>query len=698
MGDKSKADFSGYATRNGLKCSDGLTIMSGAFKHNDGKRVPLVWSHGHTDPTNILGHVMLENRSDGVYAYAFFNSTDQAQAAKAAVAHGDITALSIYANRLKKQGLNVQHGDIKEVSLVMAGANPGAFIDKIAIQHGDDVEEVEDEFILYPDLELVHGDLEDSDEDDEETSADEDDSDDEDTDKAAHADAADKADSTEGESMANEETVKDVFDTMTEQQKKVVYYMLGEAIESAAAQSDTDEDAGDGEDLDSDNDNIKHDQEGNSMSRNVFEQNDSSNTATKTESVLSHDDMKEIFQDAVRRGSAKEAVENYALKHGIEDIETLFPDAQAITSQPEFQKRRTEWVATVMDGTHHTPFSRIKSLMADITPDEARAKGYIKGNLKKEEFFKVSKRITGPQTVYKKQKLDRDDIIDITDFDVVAWLKGEMRLMLEEELARAILVGDGRSLGDEDKINEENIRPILTDHELYVTTVYVNLGDALPGGASNADEIVDAITLNRRHYRGSGSPKFFTSETVLAQLLTVKDTLGRRLYATAAEVAAALRVSAIVPVEVFEEYPDLVGIMVDLRDYNVGTNRGGDVSLFDDFDIDYNQYKYLIETRLSGALVKWKAAIVVKRTSNAAVLVTPAVPVQTDEDTVTITPTTGVTYTAFEEADGTPVTITTNVITLTSGNTPVVVKAAPASASYYFNNNAEDEWTFELEV
>lgn len=695
MGDKSKADFSGYATRNGLKCSDGLTIMAGAFKHNDGKKVPLVWSHGHTDPTNILGHVMLENRSDGVYAYAFFNSTEQAQAAKAAVTHGDITALSIYANRLKKQGLNVQHGDIKEVSLVMAGANPGAFIDKIAIQHGDDVEEVEDEFILYPALELVHGDLQDSDsdedEDDEEKDEDENDSDDEDTDEAAHADAADKADSTEGESMANEETVKDVFDSMTEKQKKVVYYMLGEAMESSAAHGDEDDDAGTGED--SDNDNIKHDQEGNSMSRNVFEQNDS-NTATKTESVLSHDDMKEIFQDAVRRGSAKEAVENYALKHGIEDIETLFPDAQAISSTPEFQKRRTEWVATVMDGTHHTPFSRIKSLMADITPDEARAKGYIKGNLKKEEFFKVSKRVTGPQTVYKKQKLDRDDIIDITDFDVVAWLKGEMRLMLEEELARAILVGDGRSLGDEDKINEENIRPILTDHELYVTTVYVNIDDA----NSNADEIVDAITMNRRHYRGSGSPKFFTSETVLAKLLTVKDTLGRRLYATAAEVAAALRVTAIVPVEVFEEYPDLVGIMVDLRDYNVGTNRGGDVSLFDDFDIDYNQYKYLIETRLSGALVKWKAAIVVKTVGASAVLVEPVAPTQVDADTVNVPTVTGVTYTAYEEADGTPVTIAAGVITLTSSNSPVVVKASPASASYYFENNAQDEWTFELEV
>jgi HK97 family phage prohead protease len=689
-----EADFSGYATRNGLKCSDGLTIMRDAFKHNDGKKVPLVWGHEHNEPLNVLGHVLLENRKDGVYAYGFFNGTAQALAAKTAVAHGDITALSIYANRLKKQGLNVQHGDIKEVSLVLAGANPGAYIEKVAVQHGDDIEELEDEAVIFTGLEFSHSDSEESDDQTDE---------DESTEEASHAEADDKADETEGENMANK-SAQDVFGTLNDEQKDLVHYLVAAAAETVAEHSDTDdtddetttseEDESDSSSDDSANDdNITHDQEGqNNMSRNVFEQNGDTVTASKKESVLSHDDMKELFQNAVRLGSAKEAVEDYALKHGITDIETMFPDAMAISNTPEFQKRRTEWVATVMDGTHKTPFSRIKSLMADITPDEARAKGYIKGNLKKEEFFKVSKRVTTPQTVYKKQKLDRDDIIDITDFDVVAWLKGEMRLMLEEEIARAVLVGDGRSLGDEDKINEENIRPILTDHELYVTTVNVNLADV----AEDADEIVDAVTMNRRHYRGSGSPKFFCSDTVLATMLLVKDTLGRRIYKDVTELAAALRVTAIVPVEVFEEYPELVGIMVDLRDYNIGTNRGGDVSLFDDFDIDYNQYKYLIETRLSGALVKWKAAIVVKQVAAADVLVTPAVPVQTDDDTVTITPTTGVTYTAQEE-DGTPVTITANAVTLTAGNSPVTVKAA-AQAGYYFENNADDEWTFSLIV
>ena len=667
-------DFSGYATRNGLKCSDGRTIMPGAFKHMDGKKVPLVWQHTYSEPLNILGHAILENRPDGTYCYGFFNKTAQAEAAKEAVQHGDITAMSIYANRLKEQNRNVQHGDIKEVSLVIAGANPGAYIEKVSIQHGDGFETLEDEGILFTGLEFEHSDVADSEPVTDVVDSTEDA--DETTDDVSHAET-DKED----ENMADE-TVQDVMDTLNEKQKDVFDYLLGEALASKGGSlKQSDEDF--------DNNVIKHDQEGyDNMSRNVFEQNDANNT--KQESVLSHSDMKEVFQDAIRRGSLKEAVEANALKHGITDIDTMFPDAKAISNTPEFQKRRTEWVADVMDGTHHTPFSRIKSLMADITPDEARAKGYIKGTLKKEEFFKVSKRVTGPQTVYKKQKLDRDDIIDITDFDVVAWLKGEMRLMLEEEIARAILIGDGRSLGDEDKINEDNIRPILTDHELYVTTVYVNLADA----SSSDDEIIDAITKQRHHYRGSGSPKFYTSESILARLLLIKDTLGRRIYADVAAVASALRVTKIVPVEVFEGVTDLVGIMVDLRDYNIGTNQGGDVSLFDDFDIDYNQYKYLIETRLSGALVKWKAALVVKTVGASAVLVTPTEPVFDPEaNTITVPTITGVTWTAMEE-DGTPVTITAGVATVTTSNTPVKVKATPTSSSYYFATNADDEWTY----
>lgn len=687
------ADFSGWATVNDLKCSDGLTIRKDAFKHNHGKKVPLVWQHGHNEPANVLGHVMLENRATGVYCHAYFNNTPQAQAAKIGVQHGDITALSIYANRLKKQGLNVQHGDIKEVSLVLAGANPGAVIDQISIRHADgDIVDLEDEGILYTGLTIKHGDEDDAEEQTEEVDSEEESSDE---DEAANdVSHADETDDTEGEDMANEKTVKEVFDSMTEEQKNVVYYMLGEAIDSSAAQSDEgneDETSTGSEEDSSDNDNIKHDQEDNQMSRNLFENNSSTGTKTAGEFELSHDDMKGIFADAFQRDSLKKSVEAYALKHGIEDIDVLFPDAQAVQTTPEFLKRRTEWVAKVMDGTHHTPFARIKSLMADLTFDEARAKGYIKGNLKKEEFFRVSKRVTTPQTIYKKQKLDRDDIVDITDFDVVAWLKGEIRLMLEEEVARAILIGDGRSLGDEDKILPEHIRPIYGDDELYVTTIFVDIS-----ADNSADSIVDAITLQRRHYRGSGSPDFFTSETILARLLTAKDTLGRRLYRDVAEVASALRVNSIVPVEVFEGEADLVGIMVDLRDYNVGTNRGGGVTLFDDFDIDYNQYKYLMETRLSGALVKPKSALVVKRTAAEAELVTPQAPTQAG-NTVTVPTVTGVTYTAREE-DGTPVTITTGTITLTAANSPVTVEANPSSSAYYFANDAEDSWVFEYEA
>lgn len=679
-------DFSGWATVNNLKCSDGLTILKDAFKHNHGKKVPLVWAHATDGPANVLGHVLLENRPTGVYCHAYFNTTEQAQAAKIGVQHGDITALSIYANRLKKQGLNVQHGDIKEVSLVLAGANPGAIIDKIAIQHSDNsITELEDEGILYTGLTIKHGD-----EDDSETQIDEIDSvEDVDVSHAA------ETDDTEGEDM--DKTLEDVLKTLNEEQQGAVDYLLGEALKtSSAAHSDegneeenekSEEDNSSSEEDSSTNDNIKHDQEDNQMSKNLFETN--SATGTKTgEFELSHDDMKGIFADAFQRDSLKKSVEAYALKHGIEDIDVLFPDAQSVQTTPEFLKRRTEWVAKVMDGTHHTPFARIKSLMADLTFDEARAKGYIKGNLKKEEFFRVSKRVTLPQTIYKKQKLDRDDIVDITDFDVVAWLKGEIRLMLEEEVARAILIGDGRSLGDEDKINPENIRPIYGDDELYVTNIFVDIS-----ADNSADSIVDAITLQRRHYRGSGSPDFFTSETILARLLTAKDTLGRRLYRDMSEVAQALRVGSIIPVEVFEGEPDLIGIMVDLRDYNVGTNRGGGVTLFDDFDIDYNQYKYLMETRLSGALVKPKSALVVKRTAAGSDLVTPTAPTRVG-NVVTRPTITGVTYTAREE-DGTNVPFTTDAFTLTAANSPVTVQANPSSAAYHFANDAEDEWIFE---
>ena len=670
-----KADFSGFVTRNDLKCSDGRTIKAGAFKHNDGAKVPLVWQHMHDSVDNVLGHVLLEDRAFGVYGYGYFNNSSAGSKAKEMVRHGDISAMSIYANQLRQDSSkNVLHGQIREVSLVLSGANPGAFIDEVNIAHADGTYgELPGEAVIYSGEnleELQHAEEEDG--------------------KMADNDESEKPASTE------EETVQDILDSMTEKQRNVALSLVGAALEEgrdASKQeapeptaSEAKHDALDENNQDTD---LKHDMEGSNMTRNLFE-NDNETSGSKH--VLSHSDVTGILTDARRLGTVKEAVEQYALKHGIENLDLLFPDAKAISSTPELLSRRQEWVKEVIDGTNHTPFSRIKSLIADITMEEARAKGFVKGNFKKEEFFKLSKRVTTPQTIYKKQKLDRDDIVDITSFDVVAWLRGEMRIMLEEELARAILIGDGRSIGDSDKISEDHIRSIANDHELYATTVYVNIDDA----SSSADEIVDAITLQRHHYRGSGSPTFFTSENILARLLTAKDTLGRRLYSSVDEVASVLRVRKITPVEVFETVPDLIGIMVDLRDYNVGADKGGEVNLFDDFDIDYNQNKYLIETRGSGALVRAKSALIVRRTSASAVLVTPGAPTVSG-NVVTVPTVTGVTYSAAE-ADGTSVPIVSNKFTLTEDNSPVTVTAAPSSTSYYFANNAGDEWLFSVEV
>lgn len=676
----STADFSGFVTRNDLKCSDGRTIKAGAFKHNSGSTVPLVWQHIHDNVDNVLGHVKLEDRAFGVYGYGYFNSTPRGQTAKEMVRHGDITAMSIYANQLRQDSdKNVLHGQIREVSLVLAGANPGALIDQVNLAHADGTyNEIPGEAIIYTG---------------------------EDLEEMRHADENDSEETEE-----TEETVQDILDSMTEKQRDVALSLVGAALAEGRSENKQDEDPEDPEDSEDSKDSedpedsdakhsnsgqddqgndLKHDTEGNDMTRNLFENGTGSATGAH---VLSHADVSGILSDAKRLGSVKEAAEQYILKHGIENLDLLFPDAKAISATPEFLARRQEWVKEVIDGTNHTPFSRIKSLIADITMEEARAKGYVKGNLKKEEFFKLSKRVTTPQTIYKKQKLDRDDIIDITDFDIVTWLKGEMRLMLEEELARAILIGDGRSIGDGDKISEDHIRSIANDHELYATTVYVNIDDE----GSSADEIVDAITLQRHHYRGSGSPTFFTSENILARLLTAKDSLGRRLYSSVDEVASVLRVRKITPVELFEGQTDLVGIMVDLRDYNVGSTRGGEVSLFDDFDIDYNQNKYLIETRASGALVRAKAALIVRRTGSSAVLVEPKSPTVANNE-VTVPTVTGVSYSA-SESDGTSITIVSNKFTLTEDNSPVTVTATPESASYYFANNADDEWFFSYEL
>ena len=588
MGAEAKPDFSGYATKAGLECSDGRTIMPDAFKHQDKETVPLVWQHGHNEPSNVLGHVVLEHRDDGVYAYAFLNDTDQAKNARTLVEHKDITSLSIYANGLTEKAKRVLHGFIREVSLVLSGANPGALIDNITLAHSDgDMVTLEDEAIIYTGLELEHSDVESSEEDDENVV----------------------------EHDAENPTVQEVYDGMTAEQKEVVHYMVGTALAEKAIElkqsSDNKEDKEDKEEESklTHNDNDK--EEGRRMSRNVFEQ---LNGGEKKEEqhVLSHDAIKSIVNDAHKTGSLKAAVEEYALKHGIDDIETLFPDARLVTSTPEFDARRTEWVSGVINGTKHSPFSRIKSIVADITFDEARALGYVKGALKKEEFFGVTARTTTPATIYKKQKLDRDDIIDITDFDVVAWLKAEMRLMLDEEIARAVLIGDGRAVGNEDKIKDPvgavdgaGVRSILHDHELYAVPV------ELPATADTPPEKVDAIVSSLGLYKGSGSPTFYTTLPTLTSLLVFRDNDGHRLWRTPSELASEMGVGNIVTVEVMEAEADLVGIVVNLRDYTIGADKGGDVNFFDDFDIDYNQYKYLLETRISGALTKIRSALVV---------------------------------------------------------------------------------------
>ena len=574
-----KYDFSGWATKNNIKCSDGRTILRDAFKHNDGQTVPLVWNHQHNESANVLGHAVLENREEGVYAYCTFNDTEAGKNAKLLVEHGDVTALSIYANQLKQNGSNVMHGTIREVSLVLAGANPGAFIDSI-IRHG---EFCEDEAVIYTgeNLSLEHADQKPSDKDD----------------KAGEDDKGD------GKVEGNKEkTIKDVVDSMSEEQKNVLYALVGQALEGKEmAQSAIEE-----------NNNIEDGGE-QEMKHNVFEGRETDN-----KDVLSHDAMETIFKDAKRYGSLKESFLAHADQYGIKDIEWLFPDAKNVNMQPDFIKRDDSYVQKVMRGVHHVPFSRIKSMHANITADEARAKGYIKGNRKKEEVFTLLKRTTVPTTIYKKQKLDRDDVVDITDFDVVAWLKMEMRMMLDEEIARAILVGDGRLSSDDDKINEMCIRPIATDADLYCVKAKVSVA-----AAATEDEIAKAfirtVIKSRKEYKGSGSPTLFTTEDVLTNCLLLEDKNGRIIYDTVEKLATALRVKEIVTVEVMEgaktkveeQEKPLMALMVNLVDYYVGADKGGAVNMFDDFDIDYNQQKYLMETRCSGALVKPYSAIAV---------------------------------------------------------------------------------------
>ena len=565
-----KYDFSGWVTKNNLKCADGRTIMKDAFKHNDGQKVPLVWNHQHNDPNEVLGYVLLHNQDEGVYGYGTFNDTESGQTAKLLVQHGDVNALSIYANQLKQSMSNVTHGNIREVSLVLAGANPGAYIDSI-MMHGEDSE---DEAIIYTgeDIEIYHADNDDS---------------------ASKNDEGSKEEKKPMTENNEDKTIGDVFDTLTDEQKTAVYAIIAQVM----GDSETENDEGG-------NKEMKH---------NVFD-----NENENQENTLTHDAMNTIIADGKRYGSLKESFLAHAQEYGIESIDWLFPEAKTLNNPPEFIKRDTGWVSGVMSSVSHTPFSRIKSAFADITEDEARAKGYMKGKLKKEEVFSLLKRTTTPTTIYKKQKLDRDDVIDITDFDVVSWLKAEMRMMLDEEIARAILVGDGRLASSDDKINESNIRPIWKDEELYTIHSYVTKGTT---NDETIKAFIRAAIKARKDYKGSGNPVLYTTEDVLTDCLLLEDGMGRPLYESEEKLRTTLRVSKIVTVPVMENLKrtdetngevELMGLIVNLKDYNVGADKGGAINMFDDFDIDYNQQKYLIETRCSGALIRPYSAIAIE--------------------------------------------------------------------------------------
>lgn len=612
MGDK--YDFSGWATRNDLTCSDGRIIRQNAFKDCDGLTVPLVWMHSHDDPENVLGHCLLENRPEGVYTYGFFNNTEKAKMAKEQVRHEDINSLSIWANHLKQSGnsdgsVNVVHGDIKEVSLVLSGANPGAMIDTI-LEHSSELSD--DDLIIFAGSmlngagELTHSDT-----------------------NGGSNESSNEPDSEEpkqGEKeMANENserTVQDVFDEMTDEQKEAVYFMVGSAVEEAENGGAEDEDEEEYEEYDEDGEEGEAEQsdfyEDDDMKYNVFD-----NSMEEKDEVMSHADMEAIFQDAKRCGSLKEAVLAHAdeeeeepeVTYGIRNMDVLFPDDKAVGDVPNLITRDMQWVGTVMTGVHHSPFSRIKMINADITADEARALGYFKGNLKKEEVFTLLKRRIDPQTIYKKQKFDRDDLLDISDFNVVAFVKTEMRTMLDEEIARAILVGDGRSTASEDKISEDHIIPIYNDSSLYAIQVPVEVENGATG-ADKAKAFIDECVRARKDYKGSGNPVCYMTEDLLTECLLLEDGIGHKLYKSEAEVATAIRASRIITVPVMENITDatkgdLAAIIVNLRDYTVGADKGGEINMFDDFDIDYNQQKYLMETRISGCLTKPKSALVV---------------------------------------------------------------------------------------
>lgn len=771
MGDQ-KPDFSGWASVNDQKCSDGRTIMSGAFAHMDKKKVPLVWQHQHNDPGMVLGHAILENRAFGVFCHGYFNGTEAGLQAKEMVKHKDVEALSIFANNLNERRVNggreVYHGDIKEVSLVLAGANPGAIIENVNIVHGDRFETLDEEAYIYNEAgsELRHGDELASEEESNTTDVDNaaeananaetdaeaeananteaEDGDDTSVQEVlnsltdeqkdvvhsllngalsgapaselqhadgkmaavfdslsgtqmivvhhligealAHADELSEGDNmpTNDESLEHaDKTVQDVFNSFSEEQKSVVYFMIGEALEAA----DAGELAQSGLSEDDKESFLAHFdtqiQEGfNAMHKNLFEQvGEVAHSGVVTGATLSHEQKSTIIEDAKTKynGSLKESALAHAAEYGFENIDILFPDAKNPDGTPQTFKRRTEWVNDVLTSVRSVPMSRIKTVVADLTFEEARAKGYVKGNLKKDEVIKLLKRTTTPTTIYKKQKLDRDDTLDITDFNVIAWLKAEMRLMLDEEIARAILVGDGREVDDEDKVNEDHIRPIAHDDEFYAHVVEL-------AANTEANDIVEAVLYSRRHYRGSGNPTLYTTDAILTDLILQKDKVGRRLFETEQALAAALRVRNIITVDVMDGDSDVVAILVNLADYTVGADAGARIGMYDDFDIDYNQYKYLIETRISGALTVPKSAIVIKK--DAGIVVTPQQPAYNPTTKViTIPNQTGVKYYIDN-------------VEKTAGALPAItasteVEARP-STGYSFPHGTDNDWYFQF--
>ena len=676
-------DFGGYATKFGVRCSDGRTITAEAFKHMDGAQIPLLWSHQHSTPENVLGHSILEWRPDGMYCKNFFNDTKAAEAAKLVVEHKDIDSMSIYANKLVERNLNVLHGDLIEVSLVHKGANPGARIDFVQIQHGfgDDavLQTLADEAVIYTDakIELQHA-------------------------------------------ATTTKTFQDVYDSLDADQRELVNVMVSKALQDNTAQhSDDDKHAADGDggkddkpdtsteddkkDATTENrDSVVEHSEGREMAtRNVFENNKQvavQGTLIHNDEgkVLSHSDLKTIasnvFADLKKGGTFRESVLAHAGEFGITNIEVLFPDAQLIDNKPEWLTREMAWVNRVIGGTNKLPFSNIRSMHADLTQDDARAKGYIKGTLKKEQFFAITQRTTGPTTIYKKQRLNRDDIIDITGFDVVAWIWQEMRFMLLEEIARAILIGDGREIDDPDKISETNIRPIAYDDTFYTDVVSV-------AANVSGQDLIDSVLRRRQYYKGN-APTAFMTTSVLMDLLLVRNSIGERIYKTVADVAAALLVQDIVEVPVMEnamrDGAEVQMVLVNLRDYSVGSTRGGEVTTFDDFDIDYNQFKYLIEGRMSGALSKAKTAQVVIRGTGTLIVTTNVVPTFNNSTGVITIPTvTGVTYKVAVAGPLGAVDTTLSAgaqTALTTGQSQAI-KAVP-NTGYYFPHNYDQDWTF----